>query len=105
MAKPGAWESDRGVFVALLTCTLQVGGIYRGQGIVRPPDVVDTMTIETNCLVTLSALALAAEKIHRATVEIVEVGVKDIGGDVIFLHKGLVGVTVSTDRDAVIAVR
>jgi hypothetical protein len=105
MAEPGAWESDGSVLMALLTRTLQVGGIYRGQRIVRSPDVVDSVTIETDRLVTLCGIVLAPEKVHRATVKVVQVGLKNIRGDAILLHERLVSVTVPTNCQAVVPVR
>ena len=91
--------------MALLTRMLQVGGIDRGQGILRWPDVVDTVTVEADCLMALRAIALLTDKVHCATVKILQIGFKDVRSNAVLGHERTVGVTVSTDLNAVISVR
>ena len=86
MACPRRGEVGAGIRVALATGGQQVLFDHLGMFIGRRQDIVDAMTVIADRLVGLLVGRLLLKECDRGAVKISDIGVKDIGRDVVFPH-------------------
>lgn len=93
MACPRAREVVGGVGVTLLACFEEVG-FDTSFWVIWGEDFVDAMTIVADSFIGGSVGVVMVKEGNGSAVEISDVGVEDFGGDIVFGHEFVIGVTI-----------
>src|SRR3990172_5244035 len=105
VGQPGRGEVGGGVLMAAATGLHQVRLDHGRTGVVRRLDVMHTVAVAAHGDIGPHLRRLILVEPHGLAVEIVQVGLEDVRGDIVLVHELLFGVALRAEKDGPAAER